>query len=101
LERQRVALILNQLLDDGVNVIDTAASYAGSEEAIGNAREPSPRRIRFCEQVRAKLRGSARPAWSPQLSWPRRRALKRLKDRPDRRDVAHSCGLEIFQKDEA
>src|SRR6266487_4380497 len=33
--REKVRTILNLLLDRGVNVIDTAASYEGSGEAIG------------------------------------------------------------------
>src|ERR1700748_2714144 len=36
-EQERAASILNFLLDQGVNLIDTAASYPGSEEAIGKA----------------------------------------------------------------
>src|SRR5438105_1560801 len=32
---ERVSNVLNLLLDSGVNVIDTAASYPGSEEVIG------------------------------------------------------------------
>src|SRR5258705_13269673 len=35
--REKVRTILNLLLDRGVNVIDTAASYEGSEEAIAEA----------------------------------------------------------------
>ena len=34
-ERQRAASLLNKLLDSGVNVVDTAASYPGSEKFIG------------------------------------------------------------------
>src|SRR3954463_11014668 len=34
-DRERVATILNFLLDHNVNLIDTAASYEGSEELIG------------------------------------------------------------------
>ena len=36
-EQQAVVRILNMLLDRGVNLIDTAAAYKGSEEAIGKA----------------------------------------------------------------
>ena len=36
-EQERAATILNLLLDRGVNVIDTAAMYRGSEAAIGKA----------------------------------------------------------------
>ncbi|MBT5192024.1 MAG: aldo/keto reductase, partial [Rhodospirillaceae bacterium] len=34
-EQRDVADILNGLLDQGVNLIDTAAGYSGSEEMIG------------------------------------------------------------------
>ena len=34
-DRERVATMLNFLLDHGMNVIDTAASYEASEEVIG------------------------------------------------------------------
>ena len=34
-EQEAVATILNELLDQGVNLIDTAARYDGSEEMIG------------------------------------------------------------------
>src|SRR5260370_482549 len=37
IEQERSAMILNLLLDSGVNFIDTAASYPGSEEVIGKA----------------------------------------------------------------
>lgn len=37
LDQQAVAGILNTMLDRGVNLIDTAAAYKGSEEAIGEA----------------------------------------------------------------
>ena len=36
-DRRHVAEILNTLLDRGVNLIDTAAVYPGSEAAIGEA----------------------------------------------------------------
>jgi aryl-alcohol dehydrogenase-like predicted oxidoreductase len=36
-DQQRVNAPLNELLDAGVNLIDTAAVYGSSEEAIGKA----------------------------------------------------------------
>jgi len=35
-EQDRITRILNLLLDAGVNLLDTAASYPGSEQAIAN-----------------------------------------------------------------
>ena len=36
-DQDRVTNIVNYLLDNGVNFIDTASGYPGSEEALGNA----------------------------------------------------------------
>jgi aryl-alcohol dehydrogenase-like predicted oxidoreductase len=36
IDHQHIAVILNLLLDGGINVIDTAGSYPGSEEVIGD-----------------------------------------------------------------
>jgi aryl-alcohol dehydrogenase-like predicted oxidoreductase len=102
IEQGRIARILNQLLDDGVNLIDTAANYAGSEEAIGKAI--SHRRDEFvlvskCGQEFPDLSGKA---WSAEvITATIDRSLKRLKT--DRLDVMllHSCDLEILQRGEA
>jgi aryl-alcohol dehydrogenase-like predicted oxidoreductase len=101
-DQPRVATILNQLLDDGINLIDTAAGYAGAEEAIGKAI--SHRRDEFvliskCGRGSEDLPG---PAWSaPLIRATLDRALKRL--RTDRLDVMllHSCDLETLKKGEA
>lgn len=101
-EQQRVTVLLNQLLDDGINLINTEAGYAGSEEAIGKA--VSHRRDEYilvskCGRSDADLPGDE---WSAQLILATvDRALKRL--RTDRIDVMllHSCDLETFQKGEA
>src|ERR1051325_5468131 len=45
-EREKVRKILNLLLDRGVNVIDTAASYEGSAELIRKTVDRSLRRLR-------------------------------------------------------
>ena len=36
-EQSRAALVLNTALDNGVNLLDTAACYGNSEELIGDA----------------------------------------------------------------
>jgi aryl-alcohol dehydrogenase-like predicted oxidoreductase len=101
-DQQRVAIILNQLLDDGINVIDTAAGYGGAEEAIGKAishRRDEYLLISKCGRGSEDLPGEA---WSaPLILATLDRALKRL--RTDRLDVMllHSCDLETLKKGEA
>lgn len=102
IDQDRIATILNTLLDAGVNVIDTAASYPGSEEAIGNS--VSHRRGNFvliskCGQSFPDVPGDA---WSPQvITGTIDRALLRLKT--DHLDVMllHSCDLATLKKGDA
>lgn len=101
-EQQQVGRILNKLLDAGVNLIDTAAMYRGSEEAIGKA--VSNRRDEYvlvskCGQEFDDLDGDA---WSPTvISQTVDRALKRLQT--DYLDVMllHSCDLEVLKQGDA
>jgi aryl-alcohol dehydrogenase-like predicted oxidoreductase len=101
-EQQRVGRLLNHLLDSGVNLIDTAAAYPGSEEAIGKA--VSHRRDEFvliskCGQEFEDLEGEA---WSPRvIRQTIDRSLQRL--RTDHLDVMllHSCDLAVLQKGDA
>lgn len=101
-DQDRIATILNLLLDSGVNVIDTAASYPGSEESIGNSvahRRDQYVLISKCGQSFPDLPG---PAWSAQvITATVDRALKRLKT--DRLDVMllHSCELATLKQGEA
>ena len=102
IEQERVARILNLLLDSGVNLIDTAGSYPGSEEAIGNTA--GHRRGEFvliskCGQSFPDLPGAA---WSAQvIAATIDRSLHRLKT--DRLDVMllHSCDLATLKRGEA
>lgn len=102
IDQDRISTILNTLLDSGVNVIDTAASYPGSEESIGNS--VSHRRNQFvliskCGQSFPDVPGDA---WSPEvISGTVDRALRRLKT--DHLDVMllHSCDLATLKKGDA
>ena len=102
IDQDRVGNILNALLDSGVNVIDTAASYPGSEEVIGD--KVGHRRGEFvliskCGQSFPDVPGEA---WSAEaISATVDRALKRLKT--DHLDVMllHSCELSVLKKGEA
>ncbi len=95
-------ILLNFLLDSGVNLIDTAASYRESEEVIGESI--SSRRDEFvlvskCGSTFDDLRGEA---WSAQLiAATINRSLKRLNT--DHLDVMmlHSCSIEVLKKGEA
>ena len=100
-ERRRAAQVLNLLLDAGVNLIDTAASYPGSEEFLGEFF--APRRDQY---VLVSKCGNADdgglPPWSGQaIAHSVDRSLRRL--RTDRIDVMllHTCGLDVLQKGEA
>lgn len=100
--RQQISQILNQLLDDGVNLIDTAASYGGSEEAIGQAvghRREEYILVSKCGQAFDDLEGTE---WSPKvIAQTVDRALKRLQT--DHLDVMllHSCELEVLKQGDA
>ncbi|MBB75727.1 MAG: aldo/keto reductase [Planctomycetaceae bacterium] len=91
--------VLNLLLDEGVNLIDTAANYASSEEAIGKAiatRRDEYILVSKCGQAFPDLKGEA---WSAEIVRNTiDRSLKRLQT--DYLDVMllHSCELEILQQ---
>lgn len=101
-EQNEVAEILNNLLDQGVNLIDTTAGYEGSEEMIG--KTISHRRDEFIlvSKCGRAMDGLAGEAWSAAvIENTVERALRRLKT--DHLDVMllHSCDLETLQKGEA
>lgn len=102
IDRRRVGDILNLLLDEGVNLIDTAAMYAGSEEAIGatiGARRDEYVLVSKCGQAFEDLPGEA---WSPEvITATIDRALKRL--RTDHLDVMllHSCSRDVLEQGDA
>jgi len=101
-EQRQVERILNLLLDEGVNLVDTAAAYRGSEEAIGEAI--SHRRDEFvlvskCGQAFDDLDGDA---WSETVIMQTvDRSLKRL--RTEYLDVMllHTCDRETLERGEA
>lgn len=101
-DQTRVNTILHLLLDNGVNLVDTAAMYHGSEELIGQSI--AKRRGEFvlvskCGQAFPDLPGEA---WSePLILATIDRALTRLAT--DHLDVMllHTCELSILKKGEA
>lgn len=101
-EQRQVAAVLNLLLDRGVNLIDTAAIYPGSEGAIGRAvadRRDDYILVSKCGQAFEDLPGEE---WSAEvIEKTIERSLRRL--RTDRLDVMllHSCDLPTLERGEA
>ena len=101
-EQQQVARILDLLLEGGVNLIDTAAAYRGSEEAIGKAI--ADRRDQFVLVSKCGVPGSGpeSESWRPnELKDSIDRSLQRLQT--DHLDVMllHSCSMETLQRGDA
>jgi len=101
-EQARVDRIVDELSACGVNLIDTAAAYQGSEEALGRALDG--RRDEFiliskCGQSFADLPGAE---WSAEVvAATIERTLRRL--RTDRLEVVllHSCDPAVLRDGEA
>lgn len=101
-EREKAATILTFLLDHGVNLIDTAASYAGSEEVIGQSIGDRRDEFVLVSKCGQKVPDVTGEDWSPELiAQTVERSLRRL--RTDRLDVMllHSCTLEVLQRGDA
>src|SRR5690606_22881278 len=94
--------ILNLLLDSGVNLIDTAASYRGAEETIGAAVSHRRNDYVLVSKCGSLVPGVTGEAWSASVvAQTVDRSLARL--RTDHLDVMllHSCDLETLKKGEA
>jgi aryl-alcohol dehydrogenase-like predicted oxidoreductase len=101
-EREKVGRILNFLLDRGCNVIDTAASYEGSEEMIAEAIGHRRKEFVLISKCGTTLPDVDGRAWSaPLIKKTVDRSLRRL--RTERLDVMllHSCDLATLQRGEA
>ena len=100
--RQQTIDMLNHLLDAGMNVIDTAASYPGSEQFIGKHFGNRRSDYVLISKCGEKIPESDAPAWSEaQILASVDRSLRGLKT--DQVDVMllHSCELEILKRGEA
>jgi aryl-alcohol dehydrogenase-like predicted oxidoreductase len=92
--------LLSIALDEGLNVIDTAECYEGSEELIGNA--VSQRRDSFYLFTKCGHGPNFSDQWAhDQINKSIDRSLKRLKT--DRVDLIqlHSCSEQVLRKGEA
>jgi len=98
-DRDHAGRVLNLLLDHGVNLIDTGASYQGSEELI--AETIGHRRDAFVlvSKCGGKLDDVDEPEWTPRMiARTVDRSLRNLKT--DRLDVMllHSCGKDALER---
>ena len=94
--------VLNLLLDRGVDVIDTAAAYLGSEELIGKAVGHRRNEFVLVSKCGRKVDGVEGEDWSPQVvAQTVDRSLRRLGT--DHLDVMllHSCELAVLERGEA
>jgi len=90
--------LLNTALDEGLNVIDTAACYGVSEEIIGKALSGRRREFYLFTKT-GHASGMDLPDWDPRLIATQiDRSLQRL--RTDRVDLLqlHSCTLEVLKQ---
>jgi aryl-alcohol dehydrogenase-like predicted oxidoreductase len=97
-EQERASEILNLMLDSGVNLIDTAASYPGSEQLISKAIGHRRSEFFVVSKCGGKLPDIAEAIWSEALiSKTVDRSLKNLGT--DHLDVMllHSCDLKILK----
>ena len=97
-----VSRLLNTLLDEGVNLIDTAACYPGSERLVGASVSHRRGEYVLVTKCGHEVDGAAGREWSPGLVTNTvERALRRL--RTDTIDVMllHSCPLSVLKKGDA
>ncbi|MFP4144721.1 MAG: aldo/keto reductase [Phycisphaeraceae bacterium] len=99
---EKVRQILGELLDAGVNLVDTGACYPGSEELLGHALADRRDRcllVSKCGHTQPDLEGEE---WSPGLIEKTiDRSLKRMNT--DHLDVVllHSCPREVLEQGDA
>jgi aryl-alcohol dehydrogenase-like predicted oxidoreductase len=101
-DQDQAGKVLNLLLDQGVNVIDTAAAYLGSEELIGQAVSERRKDFVLISKCGRKVDGVEGEDWSARLVTETvDRSLRRL--RTDHLDVMllHSCSQEVLEQGEA
>jgi aryl-alcohol dehydrogenase-like predicted oxidoreductase len=101
-EAAEAAAMLNALLDHGLNLIDTATSYPGSQAFIGQHLSNRRKDFVLVSKVGAKFGDIAAPDWSePVVTAAVDNALRELKT--DAVDVMllHTCDLETLKKGEA
>jgi aryl-alcohol dehydrogenase-like predicted oxidoreductase len=101
-DKQQTVSMLNKLLDAGMNVIDTAASYPGSEKFIGENLSHRRKDFVLISKCGSKIPESDGEPWSEKLVLDTvDRALKLLKTDVIDVMLLHSCDLATLKKGEA
>ena len=98
-EQKQVESIVNTLVDGGVNFIDTAAAYHGSEEALGKVISRRRKELILVSKCGQQFQDLPGKAWSAEVVTATvDRSLKRL--RTDYLDVMllHSCDLSVLKR---
>lgn len=101
-EADRITTLLNGLLDRGVNLIDTAAMYLGSEEAIARAIGHRRSEFTLVTKCGAGWDGPNDHDWSAAgITRFVDRSLQRLKTDVIDVMLLHSCDLDTLKQGEA
>ena len=94
--------IVLSALDQGVNLIDTAASYGEAEALLGSVLRGRSNPVTIVTKCGDFGSNDRYPAWSPALI--RRtvdRSLKRIRREPLDVVLLHSCDIEVLRRAEA
>ena len=97
-EQHEAARLMNMALDEGVNLIDTAAAYAGAEASIGKAISPRRDEYILVSKCGSPGTGSDDPSWHPErIAESIDRSLELMQT--DHVDVMllHSCSKGVLQ----
>jgi aryl-alcohol dehydrogenase-like predicted oxidoreductase len=101
-QSDRFATVLNLLLDGGVNLLDTAAGYPGSEQALGKLVGHRRNDFYLVSKCGHKVEGVSGTPWSAQLiEQSIDRSLANLGITHVDVMLLHSCDLATLQKGEA
>jgi aryl-alcohol dehydrogenase-like predicted oxidoreductase len=93
--------LLNEVIDAGVNVIDTAACYEDAEEKIGRAIADRRKEYYLFSKCGHRTASDDPPEWSPDIiAHSAQRSLKLLQT--DYLDLLflHSCSREVLKNDD-
>lgn len=97
-DQERATSILNLMLDAGVNLIDTAASYPGSEQLIGKAIGHRRSEFVLVSKCGGKLPDVPDRMWTPELiSKTVDRSLANLGVEQLDVMLLHSCDLKVLR----